>query len=78
MPILFAVQAGTLVSTSICMIKQDRITALDPARNLAGFNYRKMRLFQKYDSPERRHNLVESLNPNLWTTSIDKRKIGIY
>jgi len=64
MPILFAVQASTLISISVCMIKKDRINALDPARNLAGFNYRKMRLFQKYDSPERRHILVESPNPN--------------
>ena len=64
MPILFGVQSSTLISISVCMIKNDRITALDPARNLAGFNYRKMQIFQKYDSPERRHILVKSLNPN--------------
>jgi|GEM_PF-2065899 len=64
MPILFGVQASTLISISVCMIKNDRITALDPARNLASLNYRKMRLFQKCDSPERRHILAKSLNPN--------------
>ncbi len=36
MPILFGVQASTLISITVCMIKNDRITALDPARNLAG------------------------------------------
>ena len=64
MPILFGVQASTLMSISVCMIKNDRINALDPALNLAGFNYRKMRLIQKYDSPKRRHILVKNLNPN--------------
>ena len=78
MPILFGVQASTLISITVCMIKNDRITALDPARNLAGLIMGEMRAISGIQFPERRHILVKNLNPELWTTSIDKRKIGIY